>query len=464
MNGNYWSAARWAGLVAFALGGCGPQESVVSDRHSLHPTVSGDMTKDHFLGVEEVVQKFQLSGDQQPGPLDDSEVDARLAALPRLDEIVPTGKQQFMQKLDLSHDLSLGDADAQREVIDLRVYDVGMRDQGAEGLCTAFAAVAAVENMTNRVFQKPLDLSERAHWRNYREYSALSSLEAAQRYAMVPESVWPYSSSAPKSDLSAAKTARMRDWQELDLDHLEVIKSLREGYPVVIAMGVNRSLMNPSSGGIVRAGAASGGAGHAITIVGAIIDQHVPGGGYYVIKNSWGSDYGDKGYAYVAFDYCEYTYCYVWKVDEVALFTDGKEVSSKDVPKPGIDPAPPVPTFAPVIPVVPEISAKDFVLSARTMDLYGRRGNSSQGFYLSVTASAEVLSKIAAVEYWTSSAYRQQGYFRVVSGSNVGISVDSGAFDSMFYPASSGGWKTFPAKVTLRDGRKIEIPGAMVNF
>ena len=464
MNGNYWSAARWAGLVAFALGGCGPQESVVSDRHSLHPTVSGDMTKDHFLGVEEVVQKFQLSGDQQPGPLTDSEVDARLAALPRLDEIVPTGKQQFMQKLDLSHDLSLGDADAQREVIDLRVYDVGMRDQGAEGLCTAFAAVAAVENMTNRVFQKPLDLSERAHWRNYREYSALSSLEAAQRYAMVPESVWPYSSSAPKSDLSAAKTARMRDWQELDLDHLEVIKSLREGYPVVIAMGVNRSLMNPSSGGIVRAGAASGGAGHAITIVGAIIDQHVPGGGYYVIKNSWGSDYGDKGYAYVAFDYCEYTYCYVWKVDEVALFTDGKEVSSKDVPKPGIDPAPPVPTFTPVIPVVPEISAKDFVLSARTMDLYGRRGNSSQGFYLSLTASAEVLSKIAAVEYWTSSAYRQQGYFRVVSGSKAGISVDSGTFDSMFYPASSGGWKTFPAKVTLRDGRKIEIPGAMVNF
>ena len=101
MNGNYWSAARWAGLVAFALGGCGPQESVVSDRHSLHPTVSGDMTRDHFLGVEEVVQKFQLSGDQQPGPLTDSEVDARLAALPRLDEIVPTGKQQFMQKLSV---------------------------------------------------------------------------------------------------------------------------------------------------------------------------------------------------------------------------------------------------------------------------------------------------------------------------------------------------------------------------
>ena len=473
MDGKYWSAARWAGLVAFALGGCGPQESVVSDRHSLHATFSGDMTKDHFLGVEEVVQKFQLSGDQQPGPLTDSEVDARLAALPRLDEIVPTGKQQFMQKLDLSHDLSLGDADAQREVIDLRVYDVGMRDQGAEGLCTAFAAVAAVENMTNRVFHKPFDLSERAHWRNYREYSALSSLEAAQRYAMVPESVWPYSSSAPKADLATAKTARLRDWQELDLDHLEVIKSLREGYPVVIAMGVNRSLMNPSSGGIVRAGAASGGAGHAISIVGAIIDQHVPGGGYYVIKNSWGSDYGDKGYAYVAFDYCEYTYCYVWKVDEVALFTDGKEVSSKDVPKPGVDPAPPVPTLAPVdpvpsvspvVPVVPEISAKDFVLITRTMDLYGRRGNSNQGFYLSLAASAEVLSQVAAVEYWTSSAYRQQGYFRVVSGSDSAISVDSGTFDSMFYPASSGGWKTFPAKVTLRDGRKVEIPGAMVNF
>ncbi|NBQ52218.1 MAG: hypothetical protein EBU49_01370 [Proteobacteria bacterium] len=98
------------------------------------------------------------------------------------------------------------------------------------------------------------------------------------------------------------------------------------------------------------------------------------------------------------------------------------------------------------------------------MDLYAKRGNSSQGFYLSLDATAEVLSQVAAVEYWTSNAYRQQGYFRVVSGSIAAISVDSGTFDSMFYPASHGGWKTFPAMVTLRDGRKIEIPGATVNF
>lgn len=476
MQRKFLMVAPWAVVVGFSLGACGQQVGVVAGGQPGALGSTEDLTVKPYLGVEEVVQKFQLSEDQQPGPLSVAEVDARMAVLPRLDAIVPSAKQQFMGKLALDPGLALGDPTAQREVIDLRSYDVGIRDQGAEGLCTAFAAVAAVENMTNRIFQKPLNLSERAHWRNYREYSALSSLQAATRYAMVPESVWPYASSAPKSDLTVAKTARIRDWQELALDHLEVIKSLRAGYPVVIAMGVNRSLMNPSAGGIVRAGAASGDAGHAIAIVGAIIDQRVPGGGYYVIKNSWGLDYGDMGYAYVAFDYCESTYCYVWKVDEVGFFKDGVEVSSNDAPRPSVDPvqpvpsvdpADPVPSNVPVVPpapVSPEISVNDFAIQARAMDLYVRRGSSSQGFYLSIVAAPEILKLVQSVEYWTSNAYRQQGYFKAVSGSSAATSVDPRTFDSMFYPATNSGWTTFPATVKMRDGRSFEVPGTVVHL
>jgi len=212
----------------------------------------------------------------------------------------------------------------------------------------------------------------------------------------------------------------------------------------------------PADGGIVRAGRAMGGAGHAIAIVGAIIDQRVPGGGYYIIKNSWGSDYGDKGYAYVAFDYCEMTYCYVWKVNEVGVFKDGVEVSSLDAPS---DIAPPVPS---VDPVKPGISAKDFRMVARPMDLYGR--NQDHGFYLSIIATPDVLRQVAAVEYWTSNAYRRQGYFKVTSGAQNATEIDPRAFDSMFYPASYDGWTTFPAKVTLRDGQRLAIPGVRIDF
>lgn len=422
-----------------------------------------------FMPVEEVVQRFQLSGDEDPGLLSDSEVDARIAELPKLSELVPGGKMQFMAGLNVGQHLA--DPETEREVIDLRAFDTGIRNQGSEGLCTAFAAIAAVENTAKRSFNVSLDLSERAHWRNYREYVTTSSLLAARDNALIPESVWPYQSSRPVSNVQSAKTARLRNFEELELDHREVIKNLKDGNPVVIAMGVNRSLMNPSAGGIVRAGRASGGAGHAIAIVGAIVDQRVGGGGYYIIKNSWGSGYGDKGYAYVAFDYCQSTYCYLWKVDDVGLFKDGMEVSSRNAtPMPSVSPVPsvspaPEPSLPPEKPGEPDeptITAGDFELKARTMALYSRRYD--QGFYLTLAASERALRAVAKVEYWTSDSYSNQGYFKVSNNTPASSPIDSSAFDSMFYPASRSGWTTYPARVTLHDGRVLKITGVSIDL
>jgi hypothetical protein len=447
---------------------CGMQQ--VADIRAGGGPGGGDAVLPGFVPVEEIVQRFQLSSEEDPGPLSETEVDARIADLPLLSDLVPEGNAQFMAPLDVGQHLT--NPETEREVIDLRAFDTGIRNQGPEGLCTAFAAIAAVENTAKRAFKLNLDLSERAHWRNYREYVTTSSLRAARANPLIPESVWPYQSSRPLSDVQAAKTARLRNFEQLKPDHREVIKNLRDGYPMVIAMGVNRSLMNPSTGGIVRAGRASGGAGHAIAIVGAIVDKRVGGGGYYIIKNSWGGGYGDKGYAYVAFDYCQSTYCYLWKVDDVAVFKDGVEVSSRSVdpvpiiPPSGGDPTPsPVPSVPPapsVAPDAPAITVDDFELKARAMSLYGRRYD--QGFYLTVAASERAMRAVAKVEYWTSDSYVNQGYFRVISNSPESASLDSAAFDSMFYPVSRNGWTTYPARITLRDGRVFKIKGALIDF
>ena len=460
------AAGVMAALFVFmtSMSACGPQVENLSGV-PLAANAASDGNARAFLGVEDVVQKFLLAPSDTGGQFTDAQIESRLATMPRLDEMVPAGRPQFMSPLDATGNLQLDERDVQREVIDLRAFDAGIRDQGSEGLCTAFAAVAAVENLVHHHFKQPLNLSERAHWRNYREYSADSSLAAARKYFMIPEDVWPYNRASPVTDPARAKTARIRDYGEIETDHVAVIDSLRHGFPVVIAMGVTRSLMDPADGGIVRAGRAMGGAGHAITIVGAIIDQRVPGGGYYIIKNSWGSDYGDKGYAYVAFDYCEMTYCYVWKVNEVGVFKDGLEVSSLDAPVdvvPSVPPVTPVTPVTPAPPVRPAVSEKDFRLVARSMELYGRRQD--RGFYLSIVATPEVLRQVAAVEYWASNSYRRQGYFKITSGAQNATEIDARAFDSMFYPATYDGWKTLPAAVTLRDGRKLEIPGAQVDF
>ena len=44
-------------------------------------------------------------------------------------------------------------------------------------------------------------------------------------------------------------------------------------------------------------------AGHSIALVGYRKYKGYPGGGYFIIRNSWGEDYGNKGYGYLSFEY-----------------------------------------------------------------------------------------------------------------------------------------------------------------
>ena len=45
--------------------------------------------------------------------------------------------------------------------------------------------------------------------------------------------------------------------------------------------------------------------GHAVFAAGYKYESKWPGGGYLIIKNSWGRGWGDKGYFYMPFAYVE---------------------------------------------------------------------------------------------------------------------------------------------------------------
>jgi hypothetical protein len=48
--------------------------------------------------------------------------------------------------------------------------------------------------------------------------------------------------------------------------------------------------------------------GHSVDLVGYRKDSKYPGGGYFVIRNSWGKSWGDEGYGYMPFSYLK-AYC-----------------------------------------------------------------------------------------------------------------------------------------------------------
>jgi hypothetical protein len=61
------------------------------------------------------------------------------------------------------------------------------------------------------------------------------------------------------------------------------------------------------------------GGGHAITFVGYRLDPAFEGGGAFLVKNSWGTDCGDRGYQWYPFGTCARRghYCVMYKIGGV---------------------------------------------------------------------------------------------------------------------------------------------------
>lgn len=95
-----------------------------------------------------------------------------------------------------------------------------------------------------------------------------------------------------------------------------ILKTISEKNPVGVSVDVSQSLRNAAySEGIIDPNYERNteylddldievGIGHAMLIVGFVTSSKVPGGGYFILKNSWGRERGDQGYFYLPFAYC----------------------------------------------------------------------------------------------------------------------------------------------------------------
>jgi C1A family cysteine protease len=445
-------------LLTSALAACGNQKPNQRSEVRASVETSGDVESSEGpeMTVEDVVQSFKMGSNL---PVQDVSAEDRAqweASLVPENQIRPAGAEIG----DADFQLALGDVAAdQREVVDLRANDTGIRNQGSEGTCTAFATVATMENLVARFYAEKVDLSERHHWTTYANYQSTTSLQKASQIAIVPESVWPYKGSKPSSTTGLG-IAKINSYVTTKLSLQPIVDSLRKGNPVVIAVGVLSSLMSPRQGGIIQGGSAQSGAGHALAVTGAIIDSSVPGGGYFVIKNSWGPNWGDKGYGYVAFDYCQRTWCSAYSVQDASMLKDGVVVNKPSnpvtpSPSPSVVPSP-TPSQDPVTPspsVVPanQISEKDFKLQpyASRRGFFGARY-----FYLAVVAEQSVLQKIKSIRYDDSSSK-----YLVINGAAEDVRVSVKNLASPAFKTRSRDIHTDDIIITLRDGKTITLPG-----
>lgn len=199
--------------------------------------------------------------------------------------------------------------------VDLRIRDSSVKKQLGPW-CTAYGLVGVMENLLN-VNQSKVDLSEFHLWDMYQQYSAKTAVKAALNEKITDEQHWPENKWTPNEGYEAAAITRLVSAPYLQSSVKESLQALDRGNPVYIAMRVPAD-MNCSRK-VIRPDTLTTKGGHALAVVGYQLDSAIKGGGYFILKNSWGENCSDNGYQYLAFHVCERSdfYCLFWEIEKV---------------------------------------------------------------------------------------------------------------------------------------------------
>ncbi len=216
-----------------------------------------------------------------------------------------------------------------------------VRNQGARGTCIAHACTAVREYLTG---DSQIDLSEQfLYWaarqklitpllQNRPGALLLYGMMALQEYGICPEVEWPYNpepvstnedQGPPPADVpEKAKTYRIQRYVFLwprDVHHLKA--HLAGGYPITFSVptfGYWGAIMIGRTGAIRMPMRPEGTinpiilleSAHSLCMVGYQDDETVPGDGYFIVRNSWGSGWATQcpdgpGYCWLPYNYLQ---------------------------------------------------------------------------------------------------------------------------------------------------------------
>jgi len=195
-----------------------------------------------------------------------------------------------------------------------------VRNQGNEGTCVAFASVVGVKEFQDKKeYRKLIRLSPRFLYSLCKKFDGAPfeegtypriAMKVLLNYGVCHESFWPYAPRQKSLPLKGAdidaKMFKIKAYARLK-SRLEMQRSLLINGPFLAGVKVYKSWFNKSvekSGFIPmpkRNEQLMG--GHAICIAG--YDDKL---GIFKFKNSWGSNWADKGYGYLPYAYMN-KYC-----------------------------------------------------------------------------------------------------------------------------------------------------------
>lgn len=198
--------------------------------------------------------------------------------------------------------------------VDLRHRDTKVKSQWG-GTCSTFGLIASMENLIGN--PETSDLSERHLWNQYKKYSSPVAIATAKNFYVTDERYWPQTNKKPFNGYVNNAHTKLVNLKDIGSSITKAVDALDRGNPVYIGMRVPQGMSSCQK--VVSPTSPATKGGHALAVVGYELNENIKGGGYFIMKNSWGSRCGDNGYQYIPFYHCQRRdmYCMMWEISNV---------------------------------------------------------------------------------------------------------------------------------------------------
>ena len=201
----------------------------------------------------------------------------------------------------------------------------GIRNQGNCGSCWAFGTTAALNWALSRKMATPVNLAEQEILSCSHDGSCGGGYFAhdyQQATGQSPEKEFPYVASDVRCKKNLSHMYKIAKWGYVGEKHrkpsVDELKAAIYAYgPISVTVNANNAFAQYQSGVFKGKHCGKGSTNHLVHLVGWDDD-----GGYFILGNSWGESWGEKGYMRIAYG-CS-------RVGEAAAFVslDGTELSN----------------------------------------------------------------------------------------------------------------------------------------